>query len=223
MASSSLLNRPLRLFLFAPQGLARLMLRGLLQTLEQIEVVGQAGTINSAQCGLQYAQADLLLIDVDHRDCLQLALIAALRRACPTLPLVVLTLFSEHPDSVATLLSLGVRACVDKFVDPQRFLFLLHEVVVHPVGFTLLSSEEINIVDDPDQNPVMESGISATLTSREQHLLMLLLQGQRLHTIAQAMNLGKQTVRNYASVLYEKLGVGSKAELIAQYGRRSQG
>lgn len=51
------------------------------------------------------------------------------------------------------------------------------------------------------------AGIEYGLTKRELEILKLLSQGSRYKTIASTLYLSNGTVRNYASNLYEKLGV----------------
>ena len=52
------------------------------------------------------------------------------------------------------------------------------------------------------------------LTPRERQVLELVAQGKNNQTIAAELGLAKQTVRNYTTTLYEKMGVRSRAEAI---------
>lgn len=51
------------------------------------------------------------------------------------------------------------------------------------------------------------------LTPREQQILERLLVGHTTRSIAESYGIGRQTVKNYATVIYEKLGVSGRAEL----------
>lgn len=53
-----------------------------------------------------------------------------------------------------------------------------------------------------------------TLTPREREILLMLLRGHRVSTIASRLYLARGTVRNYLSRIFQKLGVGSQAELL---------
>ena len=55
------------------------------------------------------------------------------------------------------------------------------------------------------------------LTSRQWQVLVRLLQGARVGTIALEMYLSPSTVRNHLSIVYRKLGVHSQAELIEKF------
>jgi DNA-binding CsgD family transcriptional regulator len=51
------------------------------------------------------------------------------------------------------------------------------------------------------------------LTPRERQILERLLIGESTREIADAYGLSQQTVKNYVTVIYEKLGVSSRDEL----------
>ncbi len=55
----------------------------------------------------------------------------------------------------------------------------------------------------------------ATLTSQERHILLLVSEGRTNHEIAQALQLGEGTVRNYISHILEKLGCANRTEAAA--------
>jgi DNA-binding NarL/FixJ family response regulator len=51
------------------------------------------------------------------------------------------------------------------------------------------------------------------LTPREREILDGLLRGSTTREIADSYGLGKQTVKNYVTVIYEKLGVSGRGQL----------
>ena len=61
------------------------------------------------------------------------------------------------------------------------------------------------------------------LTAREQQVLELLCRGTSSAGVAKAVGVAKNTVRNYVSGLYKKLGVHSRAELIVWAKRHGVG
>ena len=64
-----------------------------------------------------------------------------------------------------------------------------------------------------------------TLTPRERQILEALLQGSTTREIADSCGIGRQTVKNYVTVIYEKLGICGRTELqsLADYQIASQG
>jgi DNA-binding CsgD family transcriptional regulator len=53
------------------------------------------------------------------------------------------------------------------------------------------------------------------LTSKEQQIVTALRRGDTTRQIADAHGLGRQTVKNYLTTIYEKLGVTGRVELQA--------
>ena len=53
------------------------------------------------------------------------------------------------------------------------------------------------------------------LTPRERQILEALVQGNTTREIAGTYGLGRQTVKNYVTVIYEKLGVRGRGQLLA--------
>ena len=51
------------------------------------------------------------------------------------------------------------------------------------------------------------------LTPRERQILEALVQGNTTREIADSCGIGRQTVKNYVTVIYEKLGVCGRTEL----------
>ena len=51
------------------------------------------------------------------------------------------------------------------------------------------------------------------LTPRERQVMEALLQGSTTREIADRCGINRQTVKNYVTVIYEKLGIGGRREL----------
>jgi len=52
------------------------------------------------------------------------------------------------------------------------------------------------------------------LTPRERQILQALVQGRTTREIADSCGIGRQTVKNYVTVIYEKLGVRGREQLL---------
>ena len=66
-------------------------------------------------------------------------------------------------------------------------------------------------------------GASAfVLTARERQILVLLLRGFSAREISRAEGLRPQTVKNYVTTIYQKLGVADRAELIEEWGHLTE-
>jgi DNA-binding CsgD family transcriptional regulator len=56
--------------------------------------------------------------------------------------------------------------------------------------------------------------VHSALTPRETQVLQRLIEGDTTREIAASYGIGHQTVKNYVTVIYEKLGVNRRAQLL---------
>jgi DNA-binding NarL/FixJ family response regulator len=59
----------------------------------------------------------------------------------------------------------------------------------------------------------------STLTPREQQIFEALLRSETTRHIAESKGLRYQTVKNYLTTIYAKLGVANRLELCEEFGR----
>jgi len=190
-------------------------LYALLQTSVDITIVGQISALDHRQAITDLQPLTILLVDIDQPTGPDLSMLARLRYSYPTLPLAVSTLFADYV-LLRTLIAYPIQAYLTKDLSAEQFLSALFIIAA---GGTFFSQAAIAQLQPMARNDKTDCP-TARLTLREQDLFHLLCQGASFRTIAQQLHLREQTVRNYASVLYEKLAVRSKGELIAQYGQR---
>jgi DNA-binding NarL/FixJ family response regulator len=68
------------------------------------------------------------------------------------------------------------------------------------------------VVVPPDEVRVAIRSVN-TLTPRERQVLEALVQGNTTREIADSCGISRQTVKNYVTVIYEKLGICGRTEL----------
>jgi DNA-binding CsgD family transcriptional regulator len=89
-------------------------------------------------------------------------------------------------------------------IEPRTFDYTIHE----------------HAVDVPDTEDV-ESIEQFGLSPREKEIFLLLLGDSQRKHIADTLNIGNGTVNFHVNNLYKKLGIQSRIELFAKYGRKS--
>jgi DNA-binding CsgD family transcriptional regulator len=71
---------------------------------------------------------------------------------------------------------------------------------------------------DPDpSSPAIAPGWAEALTKREEDVLLLLLDGRRVSSIARSLYLSEHTVRNHLKAIFRKLGAHSQTELLDRF------
>ncbi len=121
--------------------------------------------------------------------------------------------------STAQQTRVRTRVTISAFTGPRDWRFavwLLNPEVAQPVARTPASPA---VFSDGALGPDAYFGsatLSAveTLTRREKDVLQLLLDGRRVSSIAHALYLSPQTVRNHLKAIFRKLGAHSQAELL---------
>jgi DNA-binding CsgD family transcriptional regulator len=66
--------------------------------------------------------------------------------------------------------------------------------------------------------PVPFAAVHSTLTPREREIFAAVLRQETTRQIAVACGLRYQTVKNYLTTIYDKLGVANRIALCAEYG-----
>lgn len=174
-----------------------------------VELVGTASNGDEAVALALTAQPDVVLMDISMP---ALDGIEATRRivdAAPHVAVVVLTMFDDD-GKVAAAIQAGARGYLLKGANQQEIrgaIAAAHrgEAIFGPAVARRLAG----LVGAPAAAPPFPA-----LTDRERDVLDQLAAGADNTAIARALFLSEKTVRNYVSMIFAKLGVGSRAEAI---------
>jgi DNA-binding NarL/FixJ family response regulator len=175
-------------------GLARLLRN-------ELEIVAETCDGPSTARAVDTGRPDLLLLDLHMPACDPPDLVTRLRRDHPALRIIVMTGTSDH-SSLHVLLGLGASAIVLKGSGVSRLRDAIARV------------SEQRVYVDPD---LRLSGPVAlpVLTPRELEVMELLAHGDSYRDIGAQLHLGERTIETYRRRIADKLGVRSRAELVA--------
>lgn len=175
-------------------GLVRLLRR-------DYEIVGEAADGEETLRVVDATRPDLLVLDLYMPRCDPGAVVARLRREHPGLPIVVMTGTADHAGLFA-LLGAGASAIVLKDAGVVR----LREAIARALdrgGYV-----------DPDLR-ITAPTPAPGLTPRESEVMGLLAHGNSYRDIGAQLHLGERTIETYRRRIADKLGVRSRAELVA--------
>jgi len=197
----------IRVLLADDHPIVRQGLRALLADDPEIAVVGEATTGDEVREACRTLQPDVLLLDLSMPGPPAADTVRSLRVHSPAIQVVMLT---AHRDEVAVreLVGLGVGGYVLKDDEPETVAEAIVRVARGGRWFSAWAMEALV------QRPNMAPSEAPHLTSREKELLGLVKKGWDNKHIASELSLGEQSVRNYFSTLYGKLGVTSRAEAV---------
>lgn len=134
-------------------------------------------------------------------------IVALLRAQNATTKLVILST-NDVPERVQVTLKAGADGYVHK---DETVATILHAIDAVVQGDIWVSPKLIRALT---AGPTQQAQPQVNLTEREHQLLFLMVQGRTNAEIARSLSLTTQTVRNYCSRLYEKIGVHTHGEAI---------
>lgn len=189
-----------------------LMRSGIAATLAHetdMTLVGEASDGNQVQALCLSLQQDILLLDLNMPGPPITTVIPALHAQCSDTKILVLTAYDDTA-YVQGILALGVAGYILKEEAPAAIVQAIRAVVQGAAWFSGTIAQKLTHPAAPDPS----TALLASLTPREREILEVIAQGWDNARIAHTLHLAEQTVRNYTSRLYEKLGVTSRAEAI---------
>ena len=207
----------IRVFLLDDHEIVRTGLRSLLESTDDLEVVGEAGTVADALSRIPALQPDVAILDVRLPDGSGVEVCRDIRAGSPTVACIMLTSYADDEALFASIMA-GSSGYVLKQVGGNS---LVDDVRRVAAGESLLDPALTDRVlrrlrEGPEEEPLL-----ATLTHQERRILDLIAEGKTNRQIAEAMFLAEKTVKNYVSNLLTKLGMERRTQAAA-YATRIQ-
>ena len=198
----------IRVFVLDDHELVRTGLRTLLEGEDDMEVVGEAGTVADGVRLIRQLKPDVAILDVRLPDGSGVEVCREVQASAPFVRCLMLTSHSDD-DALFSSIMAGASGYVLKEVGSGDLLGDIRRVsegasLLDPV----LTQELLNRLR---QDQEAESRL-AVLTPQERRVLELIAQGQSNRQIAQELFLAEATVKNYVSSLLSKLGMRRRTE-----------
>ena len=204
-------QRPIRLVLADDHASVRRSLRLLLGSESDVAVIAEASDLSSAVRELRGSSPNVLLVDLHMRGAPGIETIRRLRAQAPETEIVVVTM-EQSPVFAQQALEAGAMAYVLK----DRADTELAEAVRSAARGLEYVSPQIAARLDALRRAVGGDG----LTTRELEVLRLLALGHTSAEIATKLQLSRRTVETHRARILRKLGVSTRAELVAYALRR---
>jgi DNA-binding NarL/FixJ family response regulator len=188
-------------------------LRALIDTLEGLEVVGEASDGESAVREVQLLKPDVVLMDVRMPGLDGVEATRRLREGSPETAVLVLTMYDDDA-TVLSAMRAGARGYLLKGAEQDEILAAVRAVVAGQTIFgpgvaaRLLEVFSSGAPAGPEPFP--------ELTERERTILDLLARGNRTAVIAQELFLSPKTVSNHLTSIFAKLEVADRAAAIVR-------
>jgi DNA-binding NarL/FixJ family response regulator len=185
----------------------------ILDTQEDFEVIGEAGSGREAIERMDESAPDVLLLDLEIPDLDGLAVLQHLRDHESPVRAIVFTVF-DTDDRILSAVRTGAKGYLLKGA-PREQIFSAVRIVsqggslLEPVVASKLMEHLNRTRNDPD-----------ALTPRELEVLPLLAQGLLNKEIADRLDITERTVKFHVSSILGKLGAGNRTEAVSIAAQR---
>jgi DNA-binding NarL/FixJ family response regulator len=178
---------------------------------DDLEIVGDAGTVAAAIAGIKAAKPDVVLLDVHMPAGGGVAVIDAIRAELPDVRFLALSV-SDAAEDVIGVIRAGARGYVTKSISPEELqaaVMRIHDgdAVFSPrlAGFVLdaFATEPAQPID-----PELDQ-----LSPREREVLRYIARGYTYKEVGGELGISVKTVETHVSAVLRKLQLSSRYEL----------
>jgi DNA-binding NarL/FixJ family response regulator len=202
----------LRIVIADDHDLFREGLKQLLESVEDISVVGEASNGRQAVMLVEEHQPDVVLMDISmpEMDGIQ-ATETIVARGLST-PVIVLTMYSDDEYAIHAIRA-GAKGYLlkntrsDEVIRAIRLAAAGGSAIDPALGAVLMREFQRLLNRSPSE-------ARQQLTSREQQFLELLVRGHNNRQIAHELELAESTVKNNLSALFQKIGVRDRTQAV---------
>lgn len=206
---------PVRVYLVDDHALFRSGVRAELAETDDVEVVGEAGSVAEAVAGINHYRPEVVLLDVHMPDGGGAEVLRQIRASSGEQGPVFLALsVSDAAEDVITVIRGGARGYVTKTISGRE---LVDAVLRVRAGDAVFSPRLAGFVLDafsegPRSTPVSDPELDQ-LTRREREVLRLLARGYAYKEIASELFISVKTVETHVSSVLRKTQLSNRYEL----------
>ena len=198
----------IRVFLLDDHEVVRRGVQELLDAEDDIEVVGEAGSVERALARLPAVRPDVAILDVRLPDGDGVTVCREIRSRFDEIACIMLTSFSDD-DALMQAIVAGASGYLLKQIRGTDIVDAVRRVAA---GDSLLDPTLVERVSDRLKYPPPEDERLACLTGQERRILTLIADGLTNRGIGDEMHLAEKTVKNYVSNLLAKLGMERRTQ-----------
>ena len=204
---------PIRILIADDHPLFRDGLRALLESVADMQVIGEAATGDEALTQAHVLQPDVILMDLKMPGMNGIEATRRILHTSPHIRILVVTMF-EDDDSVFAAIRAGARGYLLKGAAQEETLRAIRAVSHGEAIFGPAVAERLMHYFGSTR-PIAKSGPAQffpELTDREYEILTLIAQRKSNADIAARLVLSPKTVRNHVSNILSKLQVADRTE-----------
>ena len=203
------LSRPLRVVIVDDHEVLRAGTRQILETADDITVVGEADDGDSALRMVKEMQPDVVLVDIRLPGDSGIDVARQVSQNSPDSKVVILSAYDDASYLHAALAA-GVAGYLLKTMPRDE---LINAVRAAGLGTTVLDASMVTQLTQSTSHPG-PGNESAMLTTRERQVIELVAEGLPNKAIASRLGISARTIEGHLNHVFAKLGVSSRTELV---------
>lgn len=207
--------KTLRVLLVDDHEVVRAGLKTLIESQEDMTVVGEAGTAEDGIRRVGYDEPDVAVLDVRLPDMSGVEACREIRSRFPDVSVLMLTSFADEEALMAAILA-GASGYVLKRIKSDE---LIEDIRRVGNGESLLDPEMTERLFTRLREGENEDPLLSRLTKQEKTIVEHIANGLTNRQIAEEMFLAEKTVKNYVSNLLAKMGMSRRSEAAAHMAR----
>lgn len=205
----------LRVLLVDDHEVVRTGLKALIESQDDMTVVGEAANADEAVRRVGYDTPDVVVLDVRLPDKSGVEACRDIRERFPDVKVLMLTSFADEEALMAAILA-GASGYVLKRIRSSELLSDIRRV---GAGESLLDPEMTEKLFSRLRSGSEEDELLSRLTKQERAIVNHIADGLTNRQIADEMFLAEKTVKNYVSTLLSKMGMSRRSEAAAYVAR----
>lgn len=210
--------RPLRVLLVDDHEVVRKGLRALLESHDDIDVVGEVGTAAEAVRQVGFNAPDVVVMDVRLPDGSGVETTRRIRARFPDVSVLILSSYADE-EALLSAIEAGASGYLLKRVDTDAIVDAVRAV---GAGESLLDPAMTAKLFERLRDPNRDDELIGRLSTQERRILTRIAQGKTNREIAEEMYLAEKTVKNYVSNLLAKMGMARRSEAAAYAARAAE-
>lgn len=207
----------MRVLLVDDHEIVRQGLKALIDAQEDMEVVGEAGTVADAIRRVGFDDPDVVVLDVRLPDGSGVEACRDIRERFPDVHVLMLTSFADEEALLSAIIA-GASGYVLKRIKGNELIEGIRRV---STGESLLDPNMTEKLFRKLRGEEPVDPLLSRLSPQERTILNHIAEGKTNRQIAEDMFLAEKTVKNYVSTLLAKLGMHRRTEAAAYMARIS--
>lgn len=203
----------INLYIVEDHSVVRFGLKMLLDSEDEIQIIGEAGSAEEVLPDLEKLHPDIVLMDISLPGLSGIEITREIKKVLPDINVIALTIH-EDEEYFFKMLDAGASGYVPKRAAPDELIAAIRivnqgDVYLYPSLAKLLVKDYL-----VEQEMEDSDGSIQELTPRQKEVLILLGEGASNQVIAEELSISPNTVARHRENIMEKLNLHSRTDLV---------